>query len=191
MKLSMIVAMAQNRVIGRGNDLPWRLPADLKYFKSTTMGKPLIMGRNTHESIGRALPGRANIVVTRNKALKFEGCEVVGSLADAIERASSACATSGSDEAFIIGGAQLYQQAIEVAERLYLTQVQAQVDGDTWFPEFDRSQWVLLQQTDFLADDANTYDYSFLLLERRKREQHEDQAFSDILPAGSKITRAH
>ncbi len=179
MRLSLIVAMAQNRVIGRGNDLPWRLPADLKYFKSTTMGKPLIMGRNTHESIGRALPGRANIVVTRNKTLKFEGCEVVHSLADAIERASSACAASGSDETFIIGGAQLYQQAIEVADRLYLTQVQAQVDGDTWFPEFDWSQWVLLQQTDFLADDANTYDYSFLLLERRKQAQREDQTFPD------------
>ena len=191
MRLSLIVAMAQNGVIGRDNDLPWRLPADLKQFKSTTMGKPLIMGRNTHESIGRALPGRVNIVVTRNKTLTFKGCEVVHSLADAIESASSACAASDSDEAFIIGGAQLYQQAIEAADRLYLTQVQAQVDGDTWFPEFDRSQWVLSQQTDFLADDANTYDYSFLLLERRKREQHEDQAFSDILPAGSEITRAH
>lgn len=167
MKLSLIVAMAQNGVIGRDNGLPWRLPADLRYFKATTLGKPVIMGRNTHESIGRALPGRVNIVVTRNVTARFDGCEVVHSLAEAIDRAALACVAGNSDEAFVIGGAQLYQQAVEAADRLYLTQVQAQVDGDTWFPEFDRSQWTLLQQVDHPADDANDYDYSFLLLERK------------------------
>lgn len=158
--------MSQNGVIGNNNGLPWKLSADLKYFKATTMGKPLIMGRKTHESIGRALPGRVNIVITRNKTLQINDCEVVHSIDDAIKLATSACAANKTDEAFIIGGAQLYKQAINVADKLYLTQVQANIDGDTKFPEFDQTQWQLLKQTDHSADDANQYDYSFIQFQK-------------------------
>ena len=125
MKQAIIVATDQQGLIGRDNDLPWKLSADLQYFRRVTMGKPLIMGRNTHESIGRALPGRKNIIVTRNKEYQAEGCEVVHSVADAL------LAAQGAEEVMVMGGASLYEQLLPQADSLYLTLVQATLTGDT------------------------------------------------------------
>jgi dihydrofolate reductase len=164
--LALIVAMAQNRVIGRNNKLPWYLSEDLKYFKRITMGKPVIMGRLTFESIGRPLPGRTNIVVTRNQDYAAEGVKVVHSLEQAKQLCESIAEVDGSDEAMVIGGAQIYQQALSYADRLYLTEVHANVEGDAYFPEFDRSQWQEISRENFQATGPNPYDYSFLVLER-------------------------
>jgi len=166
MKLSMIVAMAQNRVIGRNNKLPWYLPEDLKYFKRVTMGKPIIMGRKTYESIGRPLPGRPNIILSRSGFEAPEGVHVVATLDEARELAESLGLISGYDEVMIIGGAQIYQMAFEQCDRFYLTEVHSEVEGDAYFPEFDRSQWQEVGREDFKADGPNPYDYSFLVLDR-------------------------
>jgi len=159
-KVSLIVAMAGNRVIGRKNQLPWRLPADLQHFKALTMGKPIVMGRKTWESIGRPLPGRTNIVVTRDVGYQAEGCVVVHSVDQALEVAE------GSDEVMVIGGANLYQQCLDRADRLYLTQVMADIEGDTWFPEFDIAQWKELERESHSSDEKNEFDYEFVTLER-------------------------
>jgi len=136
MTLSIIVAMTSDRVIGKDNDLPWRLPEDLKYFKRVTMGMPIIMGRKTHESIGRALPGRRNIVLSRDPNYQpAKGCDLVGSLAQAIEICADA------EEVFVIGGSSSFAEALPAADRLYLTEVHEAVEGDTWFPEFDTEAW--------------------------------------------------
>jgi dihydrofolate reductase len=133
--VSLVVALARNRVIGAGNRLPWRLPEDLRRFKRLTMGAPVILGRKTHESIGRALPGRRNIVVTRRPDARWEGCEVAGSLEAALALAGDA------PEVFVIGGAELYRLALPRADRLYLTLIDADYDGDTFFPDFDPADW--------------------------------------------------
>jgi dihydrofolate reductase len=159
---SLIVARARNGTIGRDNAMPWHLPADLAHFKRTTLGRPVIMGRRTWESIGRALPGRRNIVVSRSPSFRASGAEVVGSLADAWR------AVSGSDEAFVIGGAQLYAEALADADRIYLTDIAGDVGGDTFFPPLDPGQWresVLGEQP---ADERKPYALRFLLLERRR-----------------------
>jgi dihydrofolate reductase len=135
--LTLIVARARNGVIGRGNQLPWHLPEDLKYFKRTTMGAPVIMGRKTHESIGRPLPGRRNLVVTRDASRRFEGCETVGSLAEAVAR----CEQDGMAEVFLIGGAQLYLEGLGQADRLLVTEIDHDVEGDTVFPAPDPRVW--------------------------------------------------
>lgn len=166
MKLSMIVAMAQNRVIGRNNKLPWYLPEDLKYFKAVTMGKPILMGRKTYDSIGKPLPGRPNIVITRNRDWSAEGVSVVYSLEQALELGQSLLEINGGDELMLIGGAQLYETALNQADRLYLTQVHAEVEGDAFFPEFDQSRWSQVGREDFSADGPNPYDYSFLVLDK-------------------------
>ncbi|WP_339892680.1 dihydrofolate reductase [Neptuniibacter pectenicola] len=166
MKLAVIVAQDKNRAIGINNKLPWHLPEDLRYFKRVTMGKPIIMGRKTFESIGRPLPGRVNIVVSRQKAYAPDGVKVVGSLDEAAELAESICLIDGAEEAMIIGGAQIYSQAIEKADRLYLTEVDAEINGDAWFPEFDRSCWSEVGRKDFLAEGSNPYNYSFIILDR-------------------------
>ena len=160
MRISIIVAMAENRVIGRDNGLPWRLSADLQHFKSITMGKPIIMGRNTWESIGRPLPGRTNIVITRDTGYRAEGCELVHSLEQALAVAGA------SDEVMIIGGANLYRQTLAHADKLYLTLVKAQVEGDTRFPEIDAGEWRETGRESHGADDKNEYDYDFVTLER-------------------------
>ena len=160
MKISLIAAMAENHVIGRNNQLPWRLPADLKRFKALTMGKPIVMGRKTWESLGRPLPGRTNIVITRDIGYQAEGCVVVHSIDQALEVAA------GSDEVMVIGGAKLYQQMLDRADRLYLTLVKSDVEGDTWFPEFDLTQWHEVQREAHSRDDKNEFDYEFVLLER-------------------------
>jgi len=166
MKLSIIVAQAQNRVIGINNNLPWHLPEDLRYFKQVTMGKPIIMGRKTFDSIGRPLPGRTNIVITRDGSYQPEGVKVVNSLEAARELAESICTIDGCDEAMVIGGAQIYEQALSLADRLYLTQVHADVNGDAWFPAFHPGDWMEMGRDDFAASGHNPYDYSFIVLQR-------------------------
>ncbi|EPJ48023.1 MAG: dihydrofolate reductase [Osedax symbiont Rs2] len=166
MKLAMIVAQSKNRVIGKDNDLPWKLPNDLQYFKSVTMGRPIIMGRNTYESIGRALPGRTNIVITSNIDYSAQGIEVVHSLEQAVELAQSICLTDEVAEAMIIGGAQIYQQALPMADTLYITEVDAQIEGDAFFPVLDYSQFNERQRQDYASDDSNPYAYSFVVYDK-------------------------
>lgn len=163
--LSIIAAMARNRVIGRGNRLPWRLPADLAHFKVVTMGKPMIMGRKTWESLPGLLPGRRHIVVTRNPDYTAPGATVVHSLQEAI------AAAGGVPEVMVVGGANLYAQALPLAGRLYLTEIEADVEGDVWFPDFDRSAWRELARERHGSDDNNPYDYLFLTLERKTAEE--------------------
>lgn len=172
--ISTIVAVAKNGVIGKEGGMPWHLPAELARFKEVTMGHPIIMGRKTHESIGRALPGRTNIVITRNKDFKAEGCEVARSLDEAIEKANqteggSAAQTSKKfrrpKEIFIIGGEQIYKQAMPLLDRIYLTRVDAEVDGDKFF-NYDPSEWKQISSEKHPADEKNQYDFEFTVLER-------------------------
>jgi dihydrofolate reductase len=160
--ISIIVAMDRNRLIGSAGRLPWHLPADLRHFKQTTLGKPVAMGRKTWESIGKPLPGRINIVVTSNKNYKAQGCIVVTSLDQAIRSAGDAL------EIMIIGGADLYRQVWSRTDRIYLTCIDAVFEGDTWFPDFDRSDWAIEDKRDFSADDRNRFAYSFVTLARRR-----------------------
>lgn len=158
--IALIAAMANNRVIGSDNRLPWKLPADLRYFKTVTTGKPVIMGRRTWESIGRALPHRTNIVVTRDPTFLAEGCLVVHSVGEALH------AASGSEEIMVIGGASLYEQLLPCAQRLYLTLVDAEVSGDALFPKVDATQWQEVARDDHVPDAKNEYPYSFVVYER-------------------------
>lgn len=167
MRIALIWAQSQNRVIGRNNALPWYLPEDLRYFKQVTMGKPIIMGRKTYESIGRPLPGRTNIVITRNPDLKIEGVRVVPSLEAAIDLAEKICLIEGAEEAIVMGGAQIYELALPHADRLYMTQVHADVTGDAYFPAFELGSWKELGRENFSASETNPYDYSFVVLERK------------------------
>tara|TARA_R110002167_G_scaffold318347_1_gene523969 strand:- start:134 stop:625 length:492 start_codon:yes stop_codon:yes gene_type:complete len=162
----MIWAMSRNRTIGRNNALPWHLPEDMKYFKRVTMGKPIIMGRKTWESIGRPLPGRSNIVITRDPSYTAEGVKIVRTLEEAISLAESIALIDGAEEAVVIGGAQIYALALPLADRLYMTQVHAEVEGDAFFPQFDLTQWNELGREDFSAAGPNPYDYSFVVLDR-------------------------
>lgn len=166
MKLSLICALSENGVIGRNNALPWHLSEDLKYFKRVTMGKCIIMGRKTWESIGRALPGRTNIVVTRARDYEADNARVVDSLADAIDLAENISFIDGSDEAFVIGGAEMYKAALPIVDRMHLTLVHADVEGDTWFPEFDPEEWEEISQEEFPASETNPYPYSICVFER-------------------------
>ena len=159
--ISLVVAMARNGVIGRNNALPWRLPEDLKRFKAITMGKPILMGRKTYESIGKPLPGRTNIVLTRDRGWRAEGVQVVGSVAEALQQARDAA------ELAVIGGAEIYRLTLPVAGRIHLTRVEAHVVGDTVFPELDPAQWLSSQVGSLPADERNQYPMTFLTLERR------------------------
>jgi len=161
MRLSLIAALAQNRVIGHHNRLPWHLSADLQHFKRLTMGKPIIMGRRTFESIGKPLPCRRNIILTRDRDLQAPGCTVVDSLGAALRAAGDQA------EAMIIGGANLYRQCLPRAQRLYLTEVKAEPPGDTRFPEFDRAEWIERERESHPADERNQYDYDFVILDRK------------------------
>jgi dihydrofolate reductase len=163
--LSLIAALAENRVIGIDNRMPWHLPGDFKYFKATTLGKPIIMGRKTWDSLGRPLPGRLNLVVSRQPGLQLEGAEVFSSLDAAIVRAEAWAHEQGVDEVMLIGGAQLYAQALERADRLYLTRVGLSPEGDAWFPEFDASQWQLTSNVGNPAT-AETPAYNFEVWQR-------------------------
>lgn len=159
-RISIIVATDRNGLIGKGNQLPWRLPADLKRFKQVTMGKSIVMGRKTHQSIGRPLPGRSNIVVTRDPEYRAEGCTVVTSLNEALSAAGEV------EEVMIIGGATLYEQALPQTDRIYLTQVHAELEGDTWFPELHKADWTVVEVSDHKNDDKNPFAYTFQILDR-------------------------
>jgi dihydrofolate reductase len=163
MRLSIIVAVAENGVIGRGNELPWRLSDDLKRFKRLTMGHAVIMGRKTWESIGRPLPGRRMIIVTRQLNYQAEGCVLAGDLPAACGLAAS----PGAEEAFIIGGAEIYRQALPLADRLYVTRVHAVVEGDKLFPEYDASRWRMTHSEEFAADDKNEFATTFETYEKK------------------------
>ncbi len=160
MKISIIVAMDRNNIIGMDNDLPWRLSSDLKRFKEITMGKPIIMGRKTHESIGRPLPGRENIIITHDRSYSAEGCTVIHDIDDIV------IFCKGQDEVMIMGGAEIYRQILSKADKLYLTEVYAEVKGNIEFPELDRSQWQEISREDHFADEKNEHDYSFVVLEK-------------------------
>lgn len=154
--------MDRNRLIGSGGRLPWHLPADLKHFKQTTLGKPVVMGRRTHQSIGKPLPERTNIVLTRNAGYRAPGCIVVASLEQAIE------AAAGAQEIMIIGGAELYRRTLPRADRLYLTRVEGEFEGDTWFPQFDADEWIVERSEGLEADDKNPFACSIEVLSRRQ-----------------------
>lgn len=164
-RIALIVAMATNRVIGDKGDLPWRISADLKHFKATTMGKPMVMGRRTFASIGRALPGRANIVITRNRDFAADSVDVAHDAEEALVLARRRAAETGADEIMIIGGAAIYEAFLPLADRLYLTEVHEIVDGDTRFPDFDRADWREVARED--RDDVHSAPVSFVTLERR------------------------
>ena len=152
--------MAQNRVIGKNNRLPWKLPADLKHFRRLTMGKPIIMGRLTFESIGKPLDGRINIIITHDKDYAAAGCIVAHSLDEALQRVAVAA------EAIVIGGAKLYEQMLPRADRIYMTLIHSEFDGDAYFPEYDEREWKTMQRIDMEPDDKNPYRYSFVQLQR-------------------------
>ncbi|RDL42810.1 type 3 dihydrofolate reductase [Marinomonas piezotolerans] len=164
--LSLIVAMSTNRVIGVNNALPWHLPNDLKYFKQVTMGKPIIMGRNTYESIGRPLPGRRNIVITRNPDYQAEGIDVVSSLEEAIKLGEDICLIDGHEEVMVIGGAQIYELALPRADRLYITHVDTHLEGDAFFPEVPWQNYEKVGEEAFAAEGPNPYDYRFSVYQK-------------------------
>ena len=167
MRLSIIAALSSNNVIGRDNDLPWHQSADLKRLKTLTMGHHMIMGRRTYESVGRPLPGRTFVVITRDRSFAAEGVKIVHSLEDAIQVAVP------DDEPFIAGGAQIFEQAIHRADRMYLTRIHAELEGDTYFPDFDDvTEWQLTDAEHFDADEKNDYPYSFLTYDRAAGEGH-------------------
>ena len=164
MTVSIIAALGNNNVIGRDNQLPWHMPADLKRFKQLTTGHHLLMGRRTYESVGKPLPGRINVVISRSPDYAPEGVAVARSLDEAVGKAEAA----GDPEIFIGGGSAIFEQAIHRADRMYLTRVHAEPEGDTYFPEFDDvNEWELVDAEHYEADERNPYPYSFLTYERR------------------------
>ena len=158
--ITIVAAMGRNRAIGLRGELPWYLPRELRHFKETTMGKPIVMGRRTWQSIGRALPGRQNLVVTRDPSFRAEGCEVAGSL-------TAALALARGDEVMIIGGGQLYEQTLAHADRMVLTLVDCEPPADTWFPEWRPGGWRQVAVRSERADEANPFDYRVIELTRR------------------------
>lgn len=161
MKISMIAAMSENRVIGKGNDLVWHLPADFKFFKDTTKGHPIIMGRKTFESLGKPLPFRTNIVISNSLSEVPDGTVLVRSLEEAVSKANGL----NTDETFIIGGASIYRESLEVAKRIYLTLVHHEFDGDAFFPELS-SDWLLADSRFREKDEKNPYDMTFKVFEK-------------------------
>ena len=159
-RISLIAALAQNRVIGVENRLPWKLPEDLAHFKALTLGHPILMGRKTFESLGRPLPGRRNIVITRNADYQPPGCEVAASIADAIALCVDA------EEVFFIGGAELYAQVLSLVDRLYLTEVQTHVSGDARFPEFDRTAFIETSRVHKLGEKGDPLQFDFVIYDR-------------------------
>ncbi len=164
-KISLIVAMASNRVIGKGNQMPWHLPADLKHFKAVTLGKPVIMGRKTHESIGMVLPGRENIIISRDADYTSDfyndKCQTVTSLEQALKAADDV------EEIMIIGGANIYQQMIDQADTLYLTFIDLETEGDAHFPDWTHLEWQEVSRETHKADEKNAFDLQFVTLERK------------------------
>lgn len=163
MRVNLIVAMAKNRVIGMANKMPWHLPADFAWFKRHTLGYPVIMGRKTFESIGKPLPGRRNLVISRNPDWHSEGCEVSGSLAEALDKCKD------NESVFLIGGATLYTEALPLVDTIYLTEVDASPEGDTWFPLLDTRQWKERSREHRATDDKNAFAMDFVILDRVNR----------------------
>jgi len=155
--IKIIVATSKNRVIGNNNQLIWKLSSDLKRFKELTTGNPVVMGRKTYESIGRPLPNRRNIIITRNSEYEIDGCEIVSSLEEALLLTNNNC--------FIIGGGEIYKQSLDIADKIYLTLVDKDFEGDTTFPELGK-EWAKIKQDDFESDDKNEYNYSFIEYDR-------------------------
>ena len=160
-RLALVVAHTRNRVIGRDNAMPWHLPADLRQFRTLTLGHPILMGRKTHLAIGRPLPGRRNLVLSRQPAGELSGAEQVGSLDEAL----AAC--SDAEWLFVVGGAEVYRLALPRAERLYVTEIDAEVEGDTWFPAIDPAEWIETASVLRPADADNPYPLRFVTLQRR------------------------
>lgn len=163
MIISQIVAKGQNGEIGKDNDLIWKLPNDMKFFKQTTMGHHIIMGRKNYESINMALPGRTSVIITRNTSFKAKNCHVVHSLEEAIDLAKS----NGDDEAFIIGGGEIYKQSLDITDKIYLTEVHEKFDADAFYPILDSKNWKELERVDHYKDDRHPHDYTFVTLEKR------------------------
>jgi len=158
--LSIIVAVSENNVIGKDNDLIWKLPCDMRHFKETTTGHYIIMGRKTFESNGRPLPNRTNVIITRDENYKAEGCVVVHSLEDAIKEAKD------DSEAFIIGGGVIYDLSMSLVDRIYLTKIHHSFEGDTFFPEINMDEWDVTEKRDFEPDEKNKYPFTILTLDR-------------------------
>lgn len=161
MIISLIAAMDKNRIIGNDNRLPWHLPADLKHFKAITLNKPIIMGRKTFDSIGKPLPQRRNMVISRQKKLNLPGCEVFSSLSDAIK------AVDTNEEVMIIGGESIFRESLSLADRLYLTIIDHEFEGDTVFPQWDKKAWKVISSETHQSDERNRYGYTFIQLEKR------------------------
>jgi dihydrofolate reductase len=162
MRLSIVVAMDSNRLIGKDNGLPWHLPADLAFFKKLTTGNTILMGRKTFDSIGRPLPNRRNIVITRNADIEIAGCEVVNSIEEALSLAQ------GETEVMVIGGAKLYQQILPIADRLYITQIESEFDGDTYFPSYNEAEWFQISLDSREPDEDNHHKCHFITLDRSR-----------------------
>ncbi|MDX1676528.1 type 3 dihydrofolate reductase [Arsukibacterium sp.] len=163
MKVAMIAAMANNRVIGKDNQMPWHLPADLKHFKAITLGKPVLMGRKTFQSIGRPLPGRRNLVISRAIPENTQGVEWFNSVEQAL------AAVSDNAEVMVIGGGEIYRQCLPLAETLYLTEIELATDGDAYFPDYHAAgPWQLVAEQQYPADANNPYQYRFITLHRNK-----------------------
>jgi len=162
MVISIIVAIGNNRVVGINNSLPWKLPADMEHFKQLTMGKPVIMGQKTFESIGKPLPGRTNIILTRDKNFKPEGCTVVYSIEEAL------AAAKNFEEVMIAGGVSIYAQFLPLADRMYLTLVEGDFAGDAYFPEFDYNDWSETDRVSHSADEKNIHKYTFITLQKKR-----------------------
>lgn len=162
MKISCIVAAAKNRVIGKDNDIPWYLPADLQYFKKVTLNHTVVMGRNCYNSIGRPLPKRTNIILTRDPYFISSNCIICNSIHDALSQAKKI----GEEEIFIIGGGQIYNQTINLWDKLYYTEVDLEVEGDVFFPQIDFSKWKLTSQDKYTKDEKNPHNYNFMIFEK-------------------------
>jgi dihydrofolate reductase len=179
MRYAIIAAMDRQQLIGKNNTLPWRLPADLKHFKALTIGKPIIMGRKTYESIGRPLPGRTTIVLSRDTGVKLHN-EVIltHTLSDALEAGKDAAYGMDAQEVMIVGGADIYFQSLPRVERMYLTLVHGKFEGDAYFPAYDRRDWGVIHEEHHPADEVNSAAYSFITLERRHRHAGETVSFT-------------
>jgi dihydrofolate reductase len=166
-RVALIWAMGENRVIGRGNTLPWRLPGEMQYFRAITLGKPVIMGRKTFDSLAKPLPGRTNIVVSRSAKVDHPRVKMARSLEEALRLGRAQAEVDGQREVVVMGGAELYAAALPLADRLYLTLVHAEPDGDTYFPEYDGAGWEEKRRLRIPADADNVFDFSLILMERR------------------------
>jgi len=160
MIISLIAAMDKNKVIGKNNSLPWNMPEDMKYFRDKTKGKPVIMGRKTYESIGKPMPQRTNIIITKDQDYKVEGCIVVHSIDEALKAAGNV------EEVMVIGGSQIYKEFLPKANRMYLTFIDAEFEGDTYFPEYNIEEWKEISYEEHERDAENPHDYRFVVLER-------------------------